>query len=61
MRILKARKRVNYETLKAATIDAVKGHFVPEVASIKRRIAALMEQEYMERDPKDQNTYVYIS
>jgi cullin-4 len=43
---MKARKELMYEQLKAATIDAVKGHFVPQVDTIKKRIDSLVGTEY---------------
>ena len=61
VRIMKARKEMAYEHLKAATIDAVKGHFVPQVDSIKRRIDALVEGEYLERSEDDRNQYKYVA
>ncbi|KAF8168514.1 Cullin family-domain-containing protein [Crassisporium funariophilum] len=61
VRIMKARKEMNYEHLKAATIDAVKSHFVPQVDMIKRRIDALVETEYLERSSTDKNTYMYVA
>ena len=61
VRIMKARKEMAYEHLKAATIDAVKGHFIPQVDSIKRRIDALVESEYLERCEDDRSRYKYIA
>jgi len=61
VRIMKARKELPYEQLKAATIDAVKSHFVPEVSVIKQRIAGLVEQEYLTRDAEDMNVYTYVA
>ena len=61
VRIMKARKELSYEQLKAATIDAVKSHFVPEVSVIKQRIAGLVEQEYLTRDDEDMNIYTYVA
>lgn len=58
---MKARKEMTYEHLKTATIDAVKSHFVPQVDSIKRRIDALVEGEYLERSEYDRNRYKYIA
>lgn len=58
---MKARKEMTYEQLKAATIDAVKGHFVPQVDTIKRRIDSLVESEYLERNPEDRNKYSYVA
>jgi cullin 4 len=61
VRIMKARKELPYEQLKAATIDAVKSHFIPEVSVIKQRIAGLVEQEYLKRDEEDMNLYTYVA
>ncbi|KJA20855.1 hypothetical protein HYPSUDRAFT_203447 [Hypholoma sublateritium FD-334 SS-4] len=61
VRLMKARKEMSYEQLKAATIDAVKGHFVPQVDTIKKRIDSLVEMEYLERSKEDRNKYKYIA
>ncbi|KAF9481235.1 Cullin-4B [Pholiota conissans] len=61
VRIMKARKEMTYEQLKAATIDAVKSHFVPQVETIKRRIDSLVETEYLERSTADKNVYKYVA
>jgi len=58
---MKARKELSYEQLKIATIDAVKSHFVPEVTSIKQRIQALVEQDYLKRDEEDMTLYIYVA
>ncbi|KAJ4498087.1 Cullin family-domain-containing protein [Lentinula lateritia] len=49
VRIMKAKKQLEYEQLKSQTIEAVKRHFAPEVEEIKSRVEALVEQEYLER------------
>lgn len=61
VRLMKARKEMSYEQLKVATIDAVKGHFVPQVDTIKKRIDSLVEMEYLERSKEDRNKYKYIA
>lgn len=61
VRVMKARKELTYEQLKAATIDAVKGHFVPQVDTIKKRIDSLVETEYLERSSTDMNKYMYVA
>lgn len=58
---MKARKELTYEQLKVATIDAVKGHFVPQVDTIKKRIDSLVETEYLERSSTDMNKYLYVA
>jgi cullin-4 len=61
VRIMKARKEMSYEHLKAATIDAMKSHFVPQVDVIKKRIDVLVEAEYLERSEEDRNRYHYVA
>jgi len=57
---MKAKKEMTYEQLKAATIDAVKNHFVPQVETIKKRIEALVDTEYLERSG-DKTKFLYVA
>ncbi|KAI5118667.1 hypothetical protein M0805_001040 [Coniferiporia weirii] len=61
VRIMKAKKTLGHQALIAATIDAMKAHFLPEVAMIKSRFDSLIEQEYIRRDELEQNVYVYVA
>ncbi|KAI0757463.1 Cullin-4B [Daedaleopsis nitida] len=61
VRVMKGKKELTYEQLKTATIEAVKRHFVPEVAMIKKRIEGLVEQDYLRRDDDDKNKYFYVA
>ncbi|OCH94183.1 Cullin-domain-containing protein [Obba rivulosa] len=61
VRIMKARKELSYQQLTAATVEAVKNHFKPDVSSIKQRIQSLVEQEYLRRDEEDMNKYIYVA
>lgn len=61
VRVMKAKKELTYEKLKLETIEAVKGHFVPDVPSIKKRIDQLVESDYLKRDEEDMNLYVYVA
>lgn len=61
MRIMKAKREMTYEQLKAATIDAVKSHFVPQVDAIKKRIDSLVESDYLERSERDKNVFRYVA
>ena len=59
VRILKARKTILHQNLIQQVLEQVK---VPATAAdVKRRIESLIEREYMERDPKDRNRYVYLA
>lgn len=60
MRIMKAKKEMTYEHLKAATIDEVKKHFVPQVETIKKRVEYLVDQEYLQRC-EDKNKFLYVA
>ncbi|RXW12042.1 hypothetical protein EST38_g13812, partial [Candolleomyces aberdarensis] len=61
VRIMKSKKEMTYEKLKAATIDAVKNHFVPTVDAIKKRIDGLVSQEYLRRSDEDKNLFFYVA
>ncbi|KAI0259323.1 Cullin family-domain-containing protein [Gloeopeniophorella convolvens] len=61
VRVMKARKQLTYEQIKTETIEAVRRHFVPDVASIKQRVDALVEQEYLRRDDNDRNLFYYVA
>ena len=61
VRVMKARKELLHEHLIAATIDAVKQHFIPDVKLIKKRLNQLIEQEYLRRDDADTNKFIYVA
>ncbi|QRV88795.1 cullin family [Ceratobasidium sp. AG-Ba] len=61
VRIMKAKKTLTYEQLKTETIEALKKHFLPTVADIKKRIDDLQEKEYIERDLSDKNLFRYVA
>lgn len=61
VRIMKAKKTMKHQPLIAATIDAVKIHFTPDVKLIKSRFENLIEAEYMRRDEEEENVYVYVA
>ncbi|KAK7047188.1 hypothetical protein VNI00_006854 [Paramarasmius palmivorus] len=61
VRIMKAKKNMQFEALITETVDALKKHFKPDVAMIKKRIDVLVEEEYMERDPENRNQFKYVA
>lgn len=61
VRIMKAKKEMKNERLINETIDALKAHWNPNVAFIKKRIESLIEQEYMERLENDHTVYRYVA
>jgi len=61
VRIMKARKQMNNSNLVAEVIKQLKSRFNPKPANIKKRIEALLEREYIERDESDRRIYRYVA
>jgi len=58
---MKGKRKLGFEDLKVAVIDAVKSHFKPDVSAIKKRIDAMVEQDYIERVEDESNMFSYIA
>mmetsp|Transcript_663 Transcript_663/g.868 ORF Transcript_663/g.868 Transcript_663/m.868 type:complete len:762 (-) Transcript_663:538-2823(-) len=61
VRIMKARKEMNNSNLIAEVIKQLESRFKPSPQNIKKRIEALLEREYIERDEKDRRLYRYVA
>ncbi|KAF5393302.1 hypothetical protein D9757_000665 [Collybiopsis confluens] len=61
VRIMKAKKSLAYNELTMQTIDAVKKHYAPDVDEIKRRVEALVEGEYLEREEGKKGVFRYLA
>lgn len=59
--IMMMRGKMKHALLVAEVICRLKTRFLPKPALIKKRIEALIEQEYLERDKNDRSVYHYLS
>ncbi|RHY77671.1 hypothetical protein DYB38_000920 [Aphanomyces astaci] len=60
VRIMKARKTLNHQQLISEVLSQL-SFFTPNPKLIKRRIEALIDREYLERDPDSTTTYRYLA
>ena len=61
VRIMKASKERSHEELLVETIKAVEISFKLQPRFFKKRVDALIGQEYMSRDENDLNLYHYVA
>lgn len=61
VRIMKTRKTMKHALLVVEVVTQLKARFTAKPAKIKKRIEALIEQEYLERDKADRSVYKYLA
>ena len=60
VRIMKAFKTLKHPDLVTKVVKQVRGRFTPKPMDIKKRIANLIDLEYLERDKNNRSLYHYI-
>lgn len=60
VRIMKARKTLAHQQL-VTEVLAQLAFFKPDPKLVKRRISALIDREYLERDQEQSNIYHYLA
>lgn len=55
---MKARKKLTYNDLRLEVVTFMRT-FKPDDAMIEKRVASLIEREYLERDKNDENLIIY--
>ncbi|KAF3902721.1 Cullin-3 [Arthrobotrys entomopaga] len=61
VRTMKARKSLKHPDLMLQITEQLSKRFMPDPGMIKKRVESLIEREYLERDTKDPNTYIYLA
>ncbi len=61
VRIMKVKKKSKHSVLVGDVIAQLKSRFLPKPPLIKKRIEALIETEYLERDKQDRSVYNYLA
>lgn len=61
VRTMKARKTMDFNNLIAEVTKQLSPKFSPDPTMIKRRIDALIDREYLERDENDRRLYKYLA
>jgi cullin 1 len=61
VRIMKTRKTLTHNILVSEVMMQLKARFKPQPNIIKKRVEALIEQEYLERDTNNRGTYNYLA
>jgi cullin 3 len=61
VRIMKARRVLDHNSIVAEVTQQLSNRFTPSPAVIKKRIEALLDREYMERDDNDRRSYRYVA
>ncbi|CAO3641310.1 unnamed protein product [Cunninghamella blakesleeana] len=61
VRIMKDRKSMEHNLLIAEVTKQLSARFLPSPVMTKKRIEALIDREYLERDPDDRRSYKYLA
>jgi len=61
VRIMKARKRLDHNSIVIEVTAQMRNRFLPSPADIKKHIENLIEREFIERDPTDRKMYKYLA
>lgn len=59
--VLKQTKKISFDELKMNVTQEVKGYFIPEISLIKSRLDNLMDRNFIKRDEKKPDLYIYIA
>lgn len=61
LRLSQARQRLDHNTIITEVTRQLQARFVPNPATIKKRIESLIEREFLARDEADRKFYTYVA
>lgn len=61
VRIMKAHKTMAYDELSTKVVDMLKPVFIPQPATIRKRVDDLLERDYIEQDEDDKTKLLYVA
>eukprot|EP01098_Paradermamoeba_levis_P004029 TRINITY_DN1762_c0_g1_i1.p1 TRINITY_DN1762_c0_g1~~TRINITY_DN1762_c0_g1_i1.p1 ORF type:complete len:801 (+),score=323.09 TRINITY_DN1762_c0_g1_i1:173-2575(+) len=61
VKIMKTNRKMQWQKLQVAVVNEVRSFFNPTTQILKRKLEDLIERKFIERDPTDHNTLLYIS
>lgn len=61
VRIMKSRRVLDHNSIVAEVTQQLQSRFLPNPVMIKKRIEALIQREFLERDAVNMNMYKYLA
>ena len=61
VRIMKTRKELMHNALVSEVMQQLQARFKPRASDIKKRIEAMMDQEYLKRKEGKRSVYQYVA
>lgn len=61
VRIMKSRRVLDHNSIVAEVTKQLQSRFLPNPVMIKKRIEALIQREFLERDAVNMNMYKYLA
>ena len=61
VRIMKARRRLDHNSVVQEVTKQLSSRFIPDLADIKKHLENLIEREFIERDRNDRRLYIYMA
>jgi cullin 2 len=58
---MKARKTLSHNEMISEVIALAQNRFTPDVSMIKRCIEQLIDKQFLERDAKNRDMYLYVA